>query len=115
MKHSFFLIFIYITILCSCSNETLNVPFQPQTPTNECESKHTATIDIRNKSKDIYNIYINDVFKKQIEAESTDSFIISSGLIKLKAIQVSGDSAQPKIKLDKIAVQDCQQWTWDIP
>lgn len=99
---------ISITIVNSCKKETTK-------PT--CETDKYATITISNSSTNPYNIYIDGVFKMQLNGGSisTEIKINEGNSRKLYAEQVSGYLLYPTKKTEYFNVLRCSDYGWQIP
>jgi hypothetical protein len=83
----------------------------------DCEINKYGTITVSNNSTNPYNIYVDDVFKTQLQGKSISTKIkVNSGNNrKFYAKQVSGFLLFPTEVTTYTNVVSCSDYTWQIP
>ena len=87
------------------------------TSPNQCETNKTGSLTISNNSNDTYDIYIDDIYKISIPANSvTKPITVNEGNnITLYAEQADGYTFYPTTKTGTFNIVRCSDYSWQIP
>ena len=84
--------------------------------TKQCESSKTGTLKISNNSNDVYDIYVDDVYKLSISGGTIKEITLNEGNNRnLYAEQIDGYLVYPTKISETLNIVRCSSYNWQIP